>query len=73
MNHTDDIKCPHCQSANWNCYDEHTEWFESAETGELYEAPVGFLKCSDCNTAYAHHFQAPDEWVGDHDAIEGWR
>jgi len=59
-----DIKCPKCGSSRWNCWDEHDEVFQSVDDGEFYEAPVGYLKCLDCGTSYAHHDNAPDLWIG---------
>lgn len=61
---SDEIKCPQCGSTRWRCWDEKNEWFED-ENGELYEAPVGFLACLDCESAYIHHYETGSKHIGD--------
>lgn len=46
------IKCPECGSTNWRCWDERTHYFEDKATGEIYQAPVGYLACKDCHTTW---------------------
>lgn len=65
------ITCPKCNSVNWRCWEEHTEWFQDAETDILYEAPVGFLACNDCGHAFAHHDETPNIWLGTYEDVFG--
>lgn len=58
------IHCPNCGSTDWVCFEEHNESFED-ESGELYEAPVGYLKCSDCQETYIHT-DTTDKHIGDY-------
>jgi len=60
----DEPSCPQCKSTNWRCWDERTEWFRDAETGKLYEHPVGYLKCRDCGKAYVNMDGLEHEHVG---------
>lgn len=58
------IKCPWCGSLKWRCWDERSEWFETPD-GELYEMPVGYLACLDCNKGYINTDGNPDTHIGD--------
>jgi phage terminase large subunit GpA-like protein len=63
---TDKIACPRCGSANWRCWDERSEWFEDKD-GALFELPVGYLACNDCQKAYIHYDEIDGvTHVGDH-------
>lgn len=48
----EDIKCPHCGSPKWSCWDERVEYHRDKETGDVYEFPVGYMKCLDCGKTY---------------------
>ena len=52
MDETYQIKCPHCGSPRWTCWDEQAEDFEDTTTGEVFEYPVGYLRCNDCSRSY---------------------
>jgi phage terminase large subunit GpA-like protein len=54
-----EIKCPYCGSTKWDCWDEQTEWFENKD-GTLFQYPVGYLKCGDCNRSYLDYPDFPD-------------
>jgi len=60
-----EIKCPHCGSTDWNCYDESNEWFQDKETQEYFEYPVGFMKCGDCGKSYIHYDLEDVIYIGD--------
>lgn len=47
------IKCPSCGSLNWSCWDERIHYYEDKD-GDVYEMPVGYLKCTDCGRGYTH-------------------
>lgn len=66
------IQCPHCGSEQWMCYDESTEIFEDVDTGEDYEAPVGYMKCGGCGKSFAHHHESPNKWLGTYSDVYGW-
>jgi hypothetical protein len=55
------IKCPHCGSTSWRCWDERTlDWWDN-DTGELAGVQVvGCMACNICNTAWAD-VNPPDE------------
>lgn len=50
----DVIACPSCKSTHWTCWDERTHTYADPATHEIYEMPVGYLKCDDCGNAYLH-------------------
>lgn len=58
------IICPHCMSSDWECYDESNEWFEDPKTGELFELPVGSMKCAACGKAFKHADFDDLNWLG---------
>lgn len=45
------IKCRHCGSTNFTCWDEQMEDFEDAN-GEIFEDAVGYMRCNDCNHSF---------------------
>lgn len=66
------IRCPHCGAVDqWRCYDEQTEIFADADSGEEYEAPVGYLACNVCGKGFAHHHESPNKWLGTWDEVYG--
>lgn len=56
---TDEILCPRCKSPSWTCCDEQYEDFEETATGEIFEWPVGYMKCNACGQAYLHYDSVP--------------
>ena len=63
------IKCPHCGSTNWRCWDERNDWYEcecdehsiqencytsDGKRVELIQMPTGYMACLDCGKAYIH-------------------
>jgi hypothetical protein len=71
-----EIKCPHCGSPKWTCWDEQTEDFEGTTTGEIYEWPVGYMRCNECDRTYLDtgiHEQGVKHLGRWDDDLEGYR
>jgi hypothetical protein len=48
----EELKCPHCGSPKWSCWDERVETHRDKVTGDEYDYPVGYMKCLDCQKTY---------------------
>lgn len=59
-----ELKCPHCGSPRWSCWDERVETHRDKSTGEEYDFPVGYMKCLDCQKSYIDD-PFPDENIQD--------
>lgn len=60
----DTVKCPKCGSLNASCYSEHDHTFQDVQTIEIYQAPVGYMRCLDCGYGYYHHDESPNIHLG---------